>query len=308
MDLLARLLEQDCPGHEAADHPGQRCGRGQVLLGQSVGHLRGQDQQPPRAALAGDRGDDLGARFGQDRAVRPGDAPASFEQDRPVLVEGPPAGADRGRTGAAVGQGRALDRPCLEGRLVPLEHGHGGVAVGRADDVGCPAEGQVEIATRRAELAQVGDHLHVERVATTVIGGLGRAEGRGQRRPAGCRAPCRPVAGGPAVADNGQRRKLVRACTTSWPAASAGGRIGRPSRRRGAQESLKIAEPVAPVAARVDPVVAQATLVAPRTDRVRMDAEEAGRLRHRKGRIRRPGTWGCGHDRLAGGIGKSLGG
>ncbi len=60
MDLLAGLLEEHGPRDEAADERRQRGGRRQVGLGQSVGHLGGEDEQPPGPAIGGDRGHDLG--------------------------------------------------------------------------------------------------------------------------------------------------------------------------------------------------------------------------------------------------------
>ncbi len=53
------------------------------------------------------------------------------------------------------------------------------------------------------------------------------------------------------------------------------------------EEPLEVAQPVAPVAARVDPVIAKPTLIAPRPDGVGVDAEQSGRLGHGKGGIRR---------------------
>jgi len=52
---------------------------------------------------------------------------------------------------------------------------------------------------------------------------------------------------------------------------------------------LEIADPIAPVAAWVDPVVPQSTGVAPGTDRVRMHAEHARRLGDGQRRIDRSG-------------------
>ena len=51
-------------------------------------------------------------------------------------------------------------------------------------------------------------------------------------------------------------------------------------------EALKITESIAPVASRVDPVVAQPARVAPRADRVRMHTKELGGLGDRQGRVR----------------------
>ena len=53
----------------------------------------------------------------------------------------------------------------------------------------------------------------------------------------------------------------------------------------GGQEALEVTQPVAPVATRIDPVVAQPAGVAPRSDRVRVHAKEPGGLGDREGRV-----------------------
>jgi hypothetical protein len=52
--------------------------------------------------------------------------------------------------------------------------------------------------------------------------------------------------------------------------------LGRRPLGRAGEEALEVAQPVATVAARVDPVVAQAAGVAPGANRVRMDAQDMG--------------------------------
>ena len=53
------------------------------------------------------------------------------------------------------------------------------------------------------------------------------------------------------------------------------------------EEALEVAHPVAPIAARVDPVVAQPAGVAPRADRVRVHAQDLGGARHGQCRVER---------------------
>ena len=65
-------------------------------------------------------------------------------------------------------------------------------------------------------------------------------------------------------------------------------------RRRRRQEPLQVDEPVAAVAAIVDPVVAQPAGLAPRPDRVRVHAQHVRRLRHRQRGIARAGSPGAG--------------
>ena len=104
-----------------------------------------------------------------------------------------------------------------------------------------------------------------------------------------------------AVVDARLRAALRRRRSRGWPAVRAVGADEAAGRRRAAvdgrpdrrplgriHEPLQIAEPVAAVAARIDPVIAQPALIAPRPDGVRVDAEQSSRLGHAKGRIRRP--------------------
>ncbi len=81
-------------------------------------------------------------------------------------------------------------------------------------------------------------------------------------------------------ADRGHRAPRHRRLPTV-AALPAEGLLG------GGQEALEIPEAVAPVAARVDPVEAEPSLVAPGPDRVRVNAEEACRLRDTERRVGR---------------------
>ena len=290
MDLAARLVEQLGPGDEAADQGGQGRGPGQVRLGHPVGHLRAEDEEPPGASLARDRDDDLAARLGQDRPVRAGQAAPAFDQDRPVLVERSSGHADRGRAAATVGQGRAFDRSRFEGRVVPAEGGHAGQPVCRADQVDGPAEGQVEVAAGRAQPAELGQDRQLEQVTLALGRAFVGAEG-GQRGPAGSRAPPAPV-----VNKAGRRPCRRQAGQGPGRAAAPPGRDTRQaSGRRRPEEALEVAQPVAPVTARVDPVVAQPALVAPGPDRIRMDAQETGGLGDRQRGVGRSLRLGAGH-------------
>ena len=82
----------------------------------------------------------------------------------------------------------------------------------------------------------------------------------------------------------------VDACAGRPTRRLAGGRdaVGGAGLGRG-QEALEVTQPVAAVAARVDPVVAQPAGVAPGPDRVRMHAKQPGGLGDRQGRIRGSG-------------------
>ena len=108
------------------------------------------------------------------------------------------------------------------------------------------------------------------------------SSGRVQRRPSARRSPDRRRPGG-------RSRRWIGA-------GRARGCDLRP--RRG---TLEVAQAVAPVAARVDPVVAQPAGVAPGADRVRMHAEQRGRLRDGQRRVGRSGRKAVRrHDALGG--------
>ena len=120
------------------------------------------------------------------------------------------------------------------------------------------------------------------------LGGPGRHPGDvGRRRAGGIRVdqrratrPLDGMAGRPALWSAADE-------AAAPDRAAVDGRADRRSLGR-IHEPLQIAEPVAAVAARVDPVIAQPALIAPRPDGVRVDAEQSSRLGHAKGRIRRP--------------------
>ena len=102
--------------------------------------------------------------------------------------------------------------------------------------------------------------------------------------------------------DDLTRRRANRAAAAGVDAATAAPRPAR--RRRGAvgraglggrQEALEVTEPIASVASRVDPVVAQPAGVAPGSDRVRVHAKQPGGLGDRQGRVRGSGGEGGRH-------------
>ena len=110
--------------------------------------------------------------------------------------------------------------------------------------------------------------------------GTGRARRRRAGRPAGeigrsggCAAPrARPRSTGSAAG-----RSAVAAAAAARGPRLLGGR----------EEALEVAEAVAPIAPLVDAVEPEPSLVAPRPDRVGVDAQEAGRLRDGEGRVGR---------------------
>jgi hypothetical protein len=132
---------------------------------------------------------------------------------------------------------------------------------GRLEDV-------VLVVGRVDQPGQRGDDAQVETVAFDVerIGAGGSellAAGRGEA---------------------GDRCRIDRAPAAPRARREDRGAIGW-TRLRGRHEPLQVAEPVAAVTARIDPVVAQATRVAPRPDRVRMHAQELRGLGDRERRV-----------------------
>ena len=106
------------------------------------------------------------------------------------------------------------------------------------------------------------DQQEVERVAVRSAQRLGVSRARGRRTVVG------------AAGRERGRRQAPSGGRPAGRSATASARSSRADLRRG-EEPLEVAHPVAPVAALVDPVVAQAAGVAPGPDRVR-DARRAG--------------------------------
>ena len=156
---------------------------------------------------------------------------------------------------------------------------------GRARDEALTAE---LVDRRRPELTTLADDQ--DRLAQDFVErpGIGRDPTEGRHRDEVRPAP-------KAIAIDRAARRLRRAignsgatpCMTARRVLEPGRGLRQTLGRR--QESLQVAHPVATVAARVDPVVAQAPGIAPGAHRVRMDTEEAGSLRHREGGIDRTG-------------------
>ena len=233
------------------------------------GQLRpaaGQDRRAARRRVArspGSRG----------RGRRPTTASASAAPrtpKRPRPVDEPIGSRRRRRAATARG-----DEPVV----AELPDRHEVMAVGVADRADARPQVVVEVV---AVVGQAGDRVDerqveargapaIERVG---LGGLAVAAAASARAPPAAsaaaveRPPRRPPGpGGPATA-----RQV------------GGLDLG------GGQEPLEVAQPVAPVAARVDPVVAQPAGVAPRPDRVRVHAEQPGGLGDRQGRVGRSWT------------------
>ena len=200
---------------------------------------------------------------GASRPVTPGGPAESLTKD-----------ARRCRNGRHAGDNawiRTGNGSRVETSATDLPDHHEVVAVGVPDAVHGGPEGLVRLAAAGDEAT----HRRCDRQVQTMAFGFERIGGG-----RGCRGP------------------LLRRSGETWPCCGVDGATsapgcpdpGRESRDcalfRGTQEALEVTQSVAAITARVDPVVAQPSGVAPGSDRVRVDAKEPGRLGHREGRVR----------------------
>ena len=253
--------------------------RAEVLAG--AGH---DEQHAPRSVGARDRRGDLRPVAGEDRQ-RDAIGLSTSDGRRPGrLAEGALLSSTRGVRGAS----EDAERPRKieqAGRRHARRHGHGlrdepiaaalpdddqGAIAGVADLVGDPL--QVVLERGHTECA-AGDGIDEGEVAPMTLGVLG-----GQRR-----IEVDPGRGGPSEPFRPDRRDRRgptrrREKPSAIPGAN-GACLG------GREEPLQVAEPIASIAARIDPVVAQTARVAPRTDRVRMHAEHSRGLRDGECRV-----------------------
>ena len=231
----------------------------------AVGRRRGSasdHEDAPRPLVAGDRDRELAAAGRRVAEAADSRRPrrARVAGDAPDRRPGPSAPNERGRSGRRlVGAARARDE-ALAAELVDRGRPE---AAALADDRTASRRTSSSVSGSAAIRPSAGHGREVGPAAEALAVGRGRARRRRLDRAAG-----------------GARRR--------WPDAAAEPDPRRSRRVLGrGEEALEVAEPVAPVAARVDPVVAQPAGVAPRPHRVRMHAEEAGGLRHREGGIDR---------------------
>ena len=216
----------------------------------------------PRAVVAGDRDRDLGC------PPTPSPTPPKpVAVDRAGIGRGgpleraPSAPYDRGSSGRRVGPARS-SRAARAARRGARRSATDRNAAALADDEASPRAGPRRASRdRRRSGPSADDGREVGPAAET----LAIASAAGRRRSVVRR-------------DRGAAAPSDRGCD---------GRAGRAVGRvlGGGEEPLEVPEPVAAVAARIDPVVAQPAGIAPRPDGVRVDAQQAGGLRHREGGI-----------------------
>ena len=260
-------------------------------------------QDAPRPVRAGDRDRQLG---------RPSGRTASGRVARRLAEQHGRASARAGSAAA----GRQLERPAEDaearGRSTSRRRAASASAIGprrRAGRRGAPRPRPGDGRRRRGCVAAAD-----ARASSSVVAGVDPA---GRATAATVRSSrWRSASSGSALrrGSSGGRPRAARTAAArcrvdAAPAAPRAGRRRSRRRRRaglgGGQEPLEVAQPVAPVAARIDPVVAQPAGVAPGPDRVRMHAKQPGGLGDRQGRV--GGSWTEGWSaRLDGGNVKSI--
>ena len=248
------------------------------------------------ATIDADRGGDLDRRSGSSGPRSPSGRPRG--RARPtgrstpgiaIAISGRRRRRRRRRRAVALDRARdrrrRRDRARRRARRTSAAARRTGGSVGAALARGNEALAAELVDRRRPEVAALADDQR--RLAQNIV----ERPGSPAIRPSADSVP-RSARRRSARDRSGRASRPVASC--GGGGAVAGDRPGRPGRGlrrvlgRG-EEALEIAEPVAAVAARVDPVVAQAAGVAPGPDRVRMHAEQAGGLRHREGGIDRTG-------------------
>jgi hypothetical protein len=267
----------------ATDHGADRLCRDpgdlDVALAEGIRSLADDEQDAPGRLRAWDGDRQLGPAVGQDGG--PGAVPALAEEHR---REGQPTGAAAAgllerlaedpigpgevdeprpddRIGVSLGSWRQPVAADLPDRDEVMSERPADRLRGRLQDVLLVVRRRDQPGERRGDAQVEAVALDIERIGTggseLVTPGRGEAgDGGGVDGSPAAPRPCR------------EDRRAV-------------GRTGL----RGGHEALQVPEPVAAVTARVDPVVAQATRVAPRPDRVRMHAQELRGLGDRERRV-----------------------
>ena len=312
------------PAADVAGDPAQRLGP-MEQMGDLLGAAGAADD---RAEAVGDDAGDVevaraerAARLADDEqdAPRPGrrrgsaTASSGRRSGRTASAASSPVSSSRiagsGVAARPVAAGRELERPAEDAVAAgqidqPVRAGDVGAGDGprrRADRRGAPRRRRGDGRRRRGRPGRPRWSASSASSPALISRLTGRRDARGRadgaRRRAGRRA---------ARSSRSRRRwreprrpRPGRRCAGRPTARSAAGgdAVDGAGLGRG-QEALEVTEPVAPVAARVDPVVAQPAGVAPRPDRVRVHAEEPGGLGDRQGRVRwswrdggRHGSW-----------------
>ena len=243
------------------------------------------DRGSPRPARGGRRGGPPAGPSSGHRAGAPGSDPPnrSGPGRRPVRAPCRGSRSDRGRRrGGTIRSPPPATARRREAFAAGLPDRHEVMPVGIAEGADRGTERLVGVLV---DVDQPGQRRGDTR---------GRADGARRRagRPRAVRRPDASASrtGRAALGSTRARPPHGRLAAGVAPSASAG--LG------GGQEALEVTEPVASVASRVDPVVAQPAGVAPRSDRVRVHAKQPGGLGDREGRVRGSSGEGGRHDSL----------
>ena len=264
------------------DRVGRDAGQLEVRLRQRAGALADHEQDTPWRARPGDRHGELGMAVGQEARAAlvagfPDEHAGQRSAARPPVTGGevqrPTEDPERARH-----VHQAADRARLRGRDGSRHQPHADelpdrhqvmpvriaerLADGEQDVVGVVACVD-QAGQRRRDLQVEVMTLDVERIGT----------GDRELRPARGR-------------EAGDGRRVDRASSAPRPGRHRRHAIRRP-RLGGGHEPLQVAQPVAAVTARIDPVRAQPAGIAPRPDRVRVHAKQPRGLGDREGRVRR---------------------
>ncbi len=285
---------------DRADPVAHHTGHVEVARVEGAARLADHQERAPRTGVTRDRNRQLGPSVRQDRELGVARVIAQEDGRQGAAAAPVTAGGEGHRPAEEARSQRDVQETLRTGHRAELRAGHRTrrqvialhlpnddkvVAVGVTDGPCHRVEGIVRV-VRRVDRA--GDGRQDRQVELVAL----RVERVGWRRERLTPPPAREPRGG---------RRIDRP-----PAAPGAGRrggdavdgtgLGR------CQEALEIAQPVAAVAARVDPVVAQPAGVAPRADRVRMDAKQPSGLGDRQRRIGWSGRQGGRHDLIRGNV------
>ena len=185
------------------------------------------------------------------------------------------------QVGCSSGRGHG---PQDERVAAPLVGGNAEVAVRALDQGHRGGQHPVEVPPARRQRGELCDHAQVEAVPFP-FERVETVPREGERLGT---ASIVPPSGGSCDASTHAVGGLGRVtiCGHRFAPRRVVARVGR--LRRG-EEPLEVAQPVAAVTTRIDPVVAKPALVAPGPDRVRVDAQQPGGLRHGQGGVGRAG-------------------
>ena len=306
VELGGRLLAQAVGVDGDAELPGDRHEEGLQLGDRGRRRLVGGHEDAP-GAPPGPRDGDGDARR-QAVAER---EPVVAPDLRRLSLTGPGAASARpGRPGGLGGPAQAVGALAAGGdrgqaAVAPLQHDREVVAGAPVEEVDGRARDLLEAPPRGDQVGQAAQQVDLDQAALDVERRRER-HGEGgdvERRASGVREPVRLERAGhvaPRQAVGRDRRPLRRARPELDDLGAdrrecphrRGPRLAGAARRRhrllgGREEALEVAEAVAAVAPRVDAVEPEAPLVAPRPDRVGVDAQEACRLRDGERRVGR---------------------